>query len=114
MRADGSGLVRLTNDGTEKGARVAWSPDGTKIAFHAYRDSTADIFIVNTDGTNPRALTTHPANDRFPIWSPDGTRIAFASTREVDDEIWLMNADGTHLARLTRSPGVDIPDAWHR
>ena len=112
MGADGTNPVRLTRDGTDKGGRVAWSPDGAKLAFYAFRNGTADIYVLNTDGTELTALTNNPANDRWPVWSPDGTRIAFSSDRDGDDEIYLMNRDGTGLVRLTNSPGLDVLDAW--
>src|SRR6516162_6547236 len=56
----------------------SWSPDGRRIAFQAYRDSTWQIWTVNVDGTDLRPITSSSFDDREPTWSADGTRIAFS------------------------------------
>jgi TolB protein len=113
MRADGSNPVRLTNNALDKGSRLAWSPDGARIAFHAYDASrNADIYVMDADGTNQVRLTSDPAIDRFVTWSPDGKKLAFTSNRSGDDEIYVMNVDGTGVTRLTNSPGLDVVDSW--
>ncbi|MCZ6679334.1 MAG: hypothetical protein O7E52_19050 [Candidatus Poribacteria bacterium] len=47
-----------------------WSPDGTKIALTAARDGNHEIYIMDANGTRPRRLTEHPANNSEPHWSP--------------------------------------------
>ena len=67
--ADGSGQVRLTNEPADD-YRPAWSPDGTKITFHSYRDGNPDVYVMNADGSSQINLTNDPSNDRSPMWSP--------------------------------------------
>ncbi len=57
-----------------------FSPDGSQIAFEQYSASALDdlvtAYVVNTDGTGLRRLTspgTQPLNPM--IWSPDGQRV---------------------------------------
>src|SRR5437868_2709615 len=57
----------------------SWSPDGRRVAFQAYRDSTWQIWIVNADGTELKPVTSGPFDDREPAWAPDGGRLAFSS-----------------------------------
>ncbi len=54
-----------------------WSPDGTQLVFHVTDGDSAQIYIVNADGSNVRPLMQNPGNDSFPDWSPDGTQIVF-------------------------------------
>jgi TolB protein len=69
MNADGSGLIRVTNDSsTDWGA--AWSPDGTKIAFASNLDGHYQIYAVKTDGSGLTRLTNDAANDLEPSWQP--------------------------------------------
>jgi Tol biopolymer transport system component len=83
IRADGSDLRRLTmapgND-----AHGVWSPDGKHILFSSarlgYRDESAlydavpqpyaEIFIMDADGSNQRALTDNKWEDGTPAWQP--------------------------------------------
>ena len=84
---------------------MAWSPDGRRIAFGSTSlDETADIWVINADGTGAVNLTPDPkpaiVYDRDPTWSPDGTRIAFTSNRSGTTRLWAMKADGTDPAQV--------------
>lgn len=94
MNVDGGDNRQLTDNATDDGA-PDWSPDGSKIAFQAYRDGQAEIYVMQADGSGQTRLTNDAAYDGQPAWSPDGTKIAFVSTRSGGARIWVMNADGT-------------------
>jgi tricorn protease-like protein len=70
MNADSSDLRQLTdNPGTD--GYAAQSPDGTRIAFHAYRGMTTwSIYIMDIDGSNQQRLTNNSAHDIQPAWLP--------------------------------------------
>jgi Tol biopolymer transport system component len=82
------------------------------IAFYSEPGGTADIYVMNPDGSKLTRLTDDPAHDLCPSWSPDGTRIAFTSQRDGDQEIYTMDPDGTNLKRLTFSPGAEYHMDW--
>ncbi len=50
MNADGTGVVRLTNNGAID-SEPAWSPDRTKIVFTSFRTGNGDLYVMNADGT---------------------------------------------------------------
>lgn len=144
MTAEGANVTRLTNDPTGEYA-PAWSPDGSRIVYasgtsggcvsqYTLDCSTADLFVMNTDGSDLGLemrvrLTSGHDVDRHPTWSPDGSRIAFARVA-LDvyyppgapippvNGIYLMNPDGAGLSRLTQPPdtawldGVQGVDDW--
>lgn len=106
MKADGSGVVRLTNDGALD-LDPALSPDKTKIAFMSNRAGNFEIYVMNVNGTGVTRLTNHSAFDGFPSWSPDGSKIVFKSTRNGNPEIYVMNSNGAGLTRLTTNSAID-------
>ena len=70
MDADGTNLIRFTNDVADEGAASS-SPDGTKIAFVSFvGPANDDIYVMNADGSSQLNLTNHPANDGLPSWFP--------------------------------------------
>ena len=84
-------IRRLTND-SDWDWKPSWSPDGRHIAFQSSRDGNYEIYVMDSDGSNPRRLTDHPAEDKYPSWSPDGRHIAFQSSRDHDNyEIYVMD-----------------------
>jgi TolB protein len=105
--------------------RVAWSPDGTHIAFRNALVDAYGIYTANADGSDVRRLTDGP-NDSWPSWSPDGTRIVFSSTRSDpsvsacmpgDDircptDLYVMDASGLNITRLTSDPAPEFDPVW--
>lgn len=69
-----------------------------------------DLWLVPTDGGEPRRLTSGPKHDRHPTWSPDGRWIAFESNRDGEYQIWVIARDGGEARRLTAlSTGASQP-----
>jgi dipeptidyl aminopeptidase/acylaminoacyl peptidase len=76
------------------------SPGGQEVVFvlrttdlEANR-GRSDLWLVGTDGTRLRRLTTHSASDFNPRWSADGKQIWFLSTRSGSAQIWKIPRDG--------------------
>lgn len=137
INSDGTGLTALTNLSdtaffADSGSAV-FSPDGTRIAFSSARafdgsdnhdvNQVANIWVMNADGTNAKALThltAVKADCTRPVWSPDGTKIAYTSTRALDGtdntnpigsfirvtNVWVINADGTGNVPLTDDSSI--------
>lgn len=90
------------------------APEG-RIVFLSFRDGNREIYIINTDGTDPRNLTNHPGVDENPDVSPDGTKIVWASDRDEGRlYLYVMDIDGSNVRRLTFGPGGDNSPRWSR
>ena len=111
LSSQGGAAKRILDDGYD--ARMpAWSPDGRRIVFQAYRSSTWNIWTVNADGTALKQETSGPFDDREPHWSPDGGRIAFSSDRSGNYDVWTLTLAGGELRQLTANTANDFMPAW--
>ena len=99
MNADGSGVRVVVDQEFGHVNDLAWSPDGSRFAFHA--PYGGGIWIVGVDGSG---LTEVSQGGAAPRWSPTGRQLAFQSA----GGIWVINADGSGL-RQVALPGRRDP-----
>src|SRR5262245_30767870 len=60
-----------------------YSPDGSSIAFASLRSGNWQLWVSNSDGSNPQQLTSFEgAEVRRPVWSTDGKQIRFNCNTE--------------------------------
>ena len=113
--ASGGALTRIT-DVFGDVRQPAWSPDGRRIAFFAYREGGYDLWVTSPDGRDQRKLTWGPFDDREPAWSRDGRRLAFSSDRGnpmgSDYNIWVLDVESGALRQLTTNPAEDYMPSW--
>jgi dipeptidyl aminopeptidase/acylaminoacyl peptidase len=83
------------------------SPNGKQIVYvRQFADVMSDrrasnLWIINFDGSENRALTTGTYSDSSPRWSSDGTRIAYVSERDGKSQIYVRWMDSGQTAKLT-------------
>ncbi len=123
MNVDGSSPTNLTktatiSEGVSEFPRrdICWAPDGSKIVYTRIQNAStpSDIWVMNSDGSNPINITNHGNIDICPSWSPDGKKIAFTSDRDGGGlgDIFLMNPDGSGLTRLINDTIGDNASIW--
>jgi dipeptidyl aminopeptidase/acylaminoacyl peptidase len=94
------------------------SPDGKKIVYvRRFADPMTDkrysnLWIINTDGTDHRPITTGNRADASPRWSPDGTRIAYLSDGDGKQQIYVRWMDTGQTARITNLEQTPDSIAW--
>lgn len=75
------------------------SADGSRIAFGVDSQATAEIWVIDADGSNARQLTDDNLLDQAPAISPDGSRIVWNQWSPfptyTDRDLWTMGADGS-------------------
>jgi Tol biopolymer transport system component len=118
IRRDGSGL-RVLDDQADVASgdahqRLAWSPDGTEIAYVVGED----IWVMNADGSNKHQLTTAPGGDFQPAWSSQDVIAYWHGSSNGRDggpanaEIYTIPASGGTPTRLTHDDVSNIAPAW--
>ncbi|MBT8218238.1 MAG: PD40 domain-containing protein, partial [Bacteroidia bacterium] len=89
------------------------SPDGSKIVYvRNFKDIMTDgnrsnLWIINSDGTGHRPLTSGNQNDYAPRWSPDGSRLAYVSSMDGKPQIymyWMKEGASAKITNLQQSP----------
>ena len=90
------------------------SPDGNKVVFvRNFMDIMTDrgrsnLWVIDSDGTGERPLTTGNKNYSSPRWSPDGTRLLYVSNVDGARQLyarWMDDGQTAKLTNLTKSPG---------
>ncbi|WP_114953527.1 amidohydrolase family protein [Sphingosinicella terrae] len=95
------GRPRRITSGLAWDMQPRFSPDGRLIAFTSDRGGGDNIWVMDADGSSPRAITEETFELlNNPTWSPDGRYIAarkhFTTQRSLGTgEIWLYHASGT-------------------
>ena len=83
-----------------------------KIVFMSKRDGNAEIYTMNTDGSEQINLTQHPAADYDPAWSPNGKQIVFSSDRDGIFDLYIMDTDGTNVHKVFQNSKYRWNPAW--
>ncbi len=112
------------------GPKVAFSPDGSRMAFGRYstKTGTSEIFLASVDGSSEKSLYSGTKDLTSPTWSPDGRflvtsslfdgkstatlvaidvnsgeqKLIASSTSMLEDPVWMP--DGKNLLLLSTSP----------
>lgn len=102
------GKTTLLAGGKSWEVQPRFSPDGKLISFTSDRDGGDNIWIMNADGSNKRAVT----KETFRLlnnasWTPDGqylvARKHFTGTRSLGaGEMWLYHKTGGEGVQLTK------------
>ncbi|HEU5106688.1 MAG TPA: hypothetical protein VFU11_12725 [Solirubrobacterales bacterium] len=86
---------------------LAWSPDGSRIAYTRGNNAGDDIvWVVNADGTTTFPLEIGGTGaKRHPTWSPDSSKIAYAVVKNEPEQIYIASSQGGIGQPLTNGKG---------
>ena len=116
---DTKALRQITDD-IFSDAEPVWSPDGKMLAFVSDRKASVepadllgdikiedydyhatDIYLVRSDGTGLRRLTSDELNEKSPQWTPDGKHLFFVSDKSGISNIYYMDIETEQVKALT-------------
>jgi len=119
MNADGSNQ-RPLGSAAAYDYDLAWSPDGSTIAFARWdnpdpnarsanrADWISSLWLVDVESGQERQLLGSAGQYAHwsPRWLPDGSGLLLLSTRGGAADLWIVRPDGTGLQPLTRQGGL--------
>ncbi len=108
----GGGEAKAITSGPAWDSQPRFSPDGRTIAFTSDRSGIENLWLMDADGKNPRALTDEKdAYVRTPAWTPNGD---YVIARKEDGkragippvELWMYHREGGGGVKLVSSDEV--------
>ncbi len=115
-------VIRRIEPPVDQVLNPAFSPDNQRLVFSGLSGGLTDLWVVNVDGSNARALFRDMHGDAHPQWSPDGRTIAFASDRGTDTDfsvlrfgkhrISLLDVESGAVRVLPGQAGLNINPQW--
>ncbi|HEX9295940.1 MAG TPA: M20/M25/M40 family metallo-hydrolase [Polyangiaceae bacterium] len=131
-KADGTGLVRLTDTPGYDAEGTVCPKDGS-IVFTSVRDGDIDLYRMDRDGKNVQRLTSTVGYDGGAFFNADCTKIVWRASRpkpgaEADEykrllakrlvkptklEIYTANADGSDPVQITYLDAASFAPFWH-
>jgi len=102
-------VITVVCSGRSSGAEVqngmpVVAPRGDRIAFLSNRTGNDDVYIVSTDGTGERALTSTPENETNVAWTRRG-KIVFAIVKDERSHVYTIDVDGKNRREMAEVPG---------
>jgi serine/threonine protein kinase len=89
-----------------------WSPDGGTILFHTFaRETGADVWRMNADGSQPQPLLSGPADEAQAQLSPDGQWMAYTSFESGHAEVYVRSVSALDR-RWQMSAGGGMDPRW--
>lgn len=96
----------------------AWTGEG-KILYETTKGEgrEQDLWVMDSNGANPRQLTSGAGANFDPTVTPDGRHVVFASDRAGHINIWRIDADGANPRQLTQgmrdfAPQISPDGKW--
>ena len=111
ISAPGPAAVPLPVDALLTSTRIfasAHSRDGGKLAYISTASGRPNLWVMNTDGTNPQQLIHNNENQSGPLFTHDGAAIVYSQDRGGNeyDDIFLVPTTGGEPRNLTNTDNI--------
>jgi dipeptidyl aminopeptidase/acylaminoacyl peptidase len=103
------GPPRLLTPGTPRFRDVSpsWSPDSRQIVYVSEETGFSNLYIVDVENGEQRALTAGKADALTPRWSPDGARVAYVRNENFLFHVFTIDVETGRTNRISDRDGVN-------
>jgi Tol biopolymer transport system component len=108
----GGTAVPLTEDsGIAVNFHPRISPDGRRVAFISDRQGQNNVWVMDADGKNPKAVLPDPGSThRSPVWMPDGRFVLFEKINSLlFRSIHMVHVDGGKGTEIVKAEMGSMP-----
>ncbi len=103
----GNAERRLTDFRSGFTAHPQVSPDGKMIAFDARPSTVSQVYVMDENGNNLRAVGAEDGTNRYaPTWANKGQSLIYARETDGRLELWEYNLAARAETQLTNSGGT--------
>jgi Tol biopolymer transport system component len=109
---DRGGNQTATMGDPDEYGQVRISPDGKRVLVNrtAPGKETADLWIFDTNGSNPIQVTSDPGNEGAAVWSPDGSQILYYRNPKTQYDLYRKPISGGKEELLFSTPQDKYPN----
>ncbi len=95
-----------------------WTVKGDRVVFISDRTGFWNVWMINSDGSDPQPLTHDQGQATSPSWSPDGISLVLSSDRgsptRLWPDLWILNTLNNHFEQLTSTPSIkEFMPTWN-
>ncbi len=84
----------------------------SRIAFVSDKTRFKEIYVMDYDGYNPRAITGDRSINLSPRWTPDGKWLAYTSYKDANPNLYVLDLMTSRRWRMASFPGINISPSW--
>jgi TolB protein len=111
--ADGYGAQPIVPDAKQPLISVAWSPDGSQLAYVSFEDIQPAIYLQTLTTGQRTLLSKQTGVNSAPSFSPDGKSLALTlSSSPGNLDVYVMDLATKKLKRITSSDAADTEPTW--
>jgi len=85
----------------------------SQILFISKQGKGSDLYIMDSDGFDPRALTRDGNLAATPCWGFGATEVYFTSYKEYNPDLWVYRLDDGQTGVLSSFPGFNLSPSWY-